>query len=152
MSVCLLGDDLSGLLYWEAAPDLNWFQLQAKKYYNLKLVSVLCPQSLRGRNIQALLHMLHLNLHKHVFCTMRCTVLADESITCHTKNIKKGSIFLFLNQSEQTGLWFQTEGEKRCCSEGSMRKIKSFLNNKAWRHVPVETLNMNRNMSRIGPL
>jgi len=31
------------------------------------------------------------------------------------------------NQSEQTGLWFQTEGEKRC-STGSMRKIKSFLN------------------------
>ena len=42
-------------------------------------------------------------------------------------------------QSEQTGLWFQTEGEKRCWSTGSMRKIKSFLNIKAWRHVTGET-------------
>ena len=40
------------------------------------------------------------------------------------------------NQSEQTGLWFQTEGERRCCSTGGRRKIKSFLNIKAWRHVP----------------
>ena len=40
--------------------------------------------------------------------------------------------------AEQTGLWFQTEGEKRCCSTGSMRQIESFMNIKAWRHV--ETL------------
>ena len=58
------------------------------------------------------------------------------------------------NQSEQTGLWFQTEGERRCCSTDSMRKIKSFLNIKAWRHVPVETLhtNMNLKMSIKGSL
>ena len=43
------------------------------------------------------------------------------------------------NQSEQIGLWFQTEGEQRCCSTGSMRKIKSFFNIKSWRHVTVET-------------
>ena len=58
------------------------------------------------------------------------------------------------NQSEQTGLWFQTEGEKRCCSTGSMRKIKSFLNIKAWRHVTVDKhiTNMNRKTSIICPL
>ena len=61
----------------------------------------------------------------------------------------KGAIFSFLgfpspvvcymgmgtcsaaNQSEQTGLWFQTEGEKRCGRTGSMRNIKSFFNIKA---------------------
>ena len=46
------------------------------------------------------------------------------------------------NQSEQTGLWFQTEGEKR-------QKIKSFLNIKAWRHVTVEALNINMNLKMI---
>ena len=58
------------------------------------------------------------------------------------------------NQSEQTGLWFQTEGEKRWCSTGSMRKIKSFLNIKAWRHVPGETLHthMNLKIGIKGPL
>ena len=50
------------------------------------------------------------------------------------------------NQSEQTGLWCQTEGEKRCCSTGSVRQIKSFLNIKAWRHVPGETLHTNMNL------
>ena len=42
---------------------------------------------------------------------------------------------------------------KRGAAADSMRQIKSFLNIKAWRHVPVETLNMNMNLkrSRIGP-
>ena len=53
------------------------------------------------------------------------------------------------NQSEQTWLWFQTEGEKRC-----MRQIKSFLNMKSCKHVTVETrhTNMNLKMSIKCPL
>ena len=54
------------------------------------------------------------------------------------------------NQSEQTGLWFQTEGGKRCCSTGSMRKIKSFLNIKARKHGTVNT-DMNMKISIICP-
>ena len=60
------------------------------------------------------------------------------------------------NQSEQTGLWFQTEGEKRCCSTDCMREINTFLNIKAYKHVTVtvEAQNtiMNMKMSRIWPL
>ena len=53
-----------------------------------------------------------------------------------------------------TGLWFQTEGEKRCCSTGGMRNIKSFLNIKACKHVTVETqyVNINLKMSIKCPL
>ena len=31
------------------------------------------------------------------------------------------------NQSEQTGLWFQTGGEKRCCSTGSMSQERHYI-------------------------
>ena len=50
--------------------------------------------------------------------------------------------------------WLQTEGEKRCRSTVSMRKIKNFLNIKAWRHVKVEAQNTNMilKMSIIGRL
>ena len=45
---------------------------------------------------------------------------------------------------------FQTEGEKRCCSTGSKRKIKSFLN--SINIVEAQNTNMNLNMSMIGHL
>ena len=44
--------------------------------------------------------------------------------------------------------WFQTEGEKGCCSTGSMRKINTFFYIKAWRHVTVdEEQNTNMNLN-----
>ena len=50
---------------------------------------------------------------------------------------------------ELTGLWFATEGEKRCCSTGSMRKIKSFFNIKAIKLVTVESKNISMNSEHL---